>query len=164
MTLAAPDGSRLSVTLPQTLVDYFAAPLAVYFGVMVTEIPNTRRSVVLSQIQITGDVVPACQDDFSTGLDTNVWEVIAASPSSIQAVPANAYWLNWTQPDAGFVLTTNSNSAAPNGWGTNQLPTPVFTQGYMRSTLLTTNSAFTANPIAFPANGSLFFRLQRLGW
>jgi hypothetical protein len=90
--------------------------------------------------------------------------VIAASPSGIQPVPANAYWLNWTLPDAGFVLTANSNPAASSGWGTNQLPAPVLTQGYVRSTLLTTNPAFTANPIALPANGSLFFQLQRLGW
>jgi hypothetical protein len=163
MTLVAPDGSLLSFTLPPGLVARFDAPLALYFGVMAKDAPNLRRSVVLSQIQIAGNTVSTRQDDFSTGLDTNIWEIIAAYPPSIQPVPADAYWLNWTLPDFGFVLKTNSNLADPNGWGTDQLPTPVLSLGQLKYTLLTTNTAFTARPIAFPTNGSLFFRLHRPG-
>jgi hypothetical protein len=87
--------------------------------------------------------------------------VIAADPSGIQPVPANACWLLWTEPSSGYVLQTNSDLGNPAGWAGNGLPAPNTTSGGLKYTLLTPNPAFTAHPFAFPGNGSLFFRLRR---
>lgn len=157
LTLTTPDGHQITVTLPAELAARFADPLSVYFGVMTGDF---GRSVTLSHVQISGSQIMTLQDDFSAGLDTNLWEVIAAYPPSVQPVPANAWWLMWTSLDTGFVLATNSNLANPGGWGTNQLPVAV-QLGPLNYALLTTNAAYTTRPIAFPANGSLFFRMQR---
>jgi hypothetical protein len=126
LTLVTPAGSLLQSTLPVEVVNRFAgAPLTVYFGYMASFGP-----AVLSQVRFSRNGSTTFQDDFSTGLDTNVWEVKAAYPPSVQPVSANAYWLNWGAPlecDTAqlFVLATNANLANPNGWGTNQLPAAV---------------------------------------
>ncbi len=162
LTLVTPSGSQIQFTLPLEVVNRFAdAPLTVYVGYM----SAFTGPVVISQVQFTQNDSPVFQDDFSTGLDTNVWEVKAAYPSSIQPVPANAYWLNWVAPLScdtrqNFMLATNSNLADPGGWGTKQLPDPV-QLGSMKYVLLTTNTAFSDKPVDLLGQNSLFFRLQQ---
>jgi len=162
VTMTAPGGATTNFNLPEAVPACFADPLYVYFGVQPNETANSGSSAVLSQVRIQDDIygITHVQDDFSNGLDTNLWQVTAASVAAIQPVPANAYWLQWTFPDAGYVLQTNSNIGDASGWASNGLPAPARI-GDAKYTLLTTNLAFTASPVAFPGPGSLFFRLKK---
>ncbi|HTY88096.1 MAG TPA: hypothetical protein VMB80_11570 [Candidatus Acidoferrum sp.] len=160
LTLVAPNSNGVPFTLPVELAARFADPLSVYFGVMPNDSASADPSVVLSRVQISGPLITTVQDDFSTGLDTNVWQVKADYPPGVQPVPSNAWRLMWTTPDTGYLLATNANPANPGGWGTNQLPAAV-QLGALKYALLTTNPNFAPRPIALPADGSLFFRMQK---
>ena len=162
LTLVTPAGSQIQSTVPLEVVNRFAnAPLTVYLGYMSSLI----GPVVISQVRFTQNEFPVFQDDFSQGLDTNIWEIKAVHPSSIQPVPANAFWLGWSAPLScdtrqNFMLSANSNLANIDGWSTNQLPSPIQI-GPMKYALLTTNTGFTDRPLDVTGPGSLFFRLQR---
>jgi hypothetical protein len=159
VTMTAPSGASTNFCLPVDVAAYFADPLSVYFGVQPNEPANVGCSAVLAQVRIQG-TVSSVMDDFSAGLDTNLWQVVAVSANSIQPVPENAYWLEWTLPDAGYILMANTNLANPSGWTSNNLPA-AFANGWRKSALLTTNTVFTSNPVSPPADGARFFRLQK---
>lgn len=165
VTMTAPSGTSTNFNLPDDVESLFSFldPLYVYFGIQPNDTRNLVSSAVLSQVRIddTANEITRVQEDFSNGLDTNLWQVIATDSTSIQPVPANAYWLLWSQPSAGYVLQTNSDLTNPAGWATNGLPAPNLTVKGLTYTLLTTNAAFTAQPLALPDNGNLFFRMQR---
>jgi hypothetical protein len=165
VTMTTPGGASTNFNLPDDVesLNCFLDPLNVYFGIQPNETWNLGGSAVLSQVRIfdTANDITNVREDFSYGLDTNLWQVIAADPSGIQPVPANACWLLWTEPSSGYVLQTNSDLGNPAGWAGNGLPAPNTTSGGLKYTLLTPNPAFTAHPLAFPDNGSLFFRLRR---
>jgi hypothetical protein len=85
LTLVTPTGSLFKSTLPVEVVKRFAdAPLTVYFGYM----GDCLGPAVLSQVRFSQNGFTAFQYDFSTGLDTNVWEVKAAYPPAFR----------WCQP------------------------------------------------------------------
>ncbi|MFZ0826641.1 MAG: hypothetical protein WAO02_04385 [Verrucomicrobiia bacterium] len=150
VTMTAPDGASINFNLPAEAAACFVDPLSVYFGIQPNEPANISSYAVLARVQIHGAGLTPILDDFSSGLDTNVWQIVAASANSVQVVPDNAYWINWTGPDAGYVLMANTNLANASGWSSNQLPVP-FANGWRKSVLLTADLA----------NGVQFFRLQK---
>lgn len=160
LSLSAPDGGQVAVVLPADVAARFTDPLTVYLGVMAGDTASLGGSVVLAEVRLAANGSTMLYDDFSRGLNTNLWEVIAADPQSVQPVPDIAWWLHWTTPATGFVLATNANPANPAGWSTNELPAPVQI-GYLKHTLLTANPWFTPKPLPLPGARSLFFRLQR---
>jgi hypothetical protein len=159
VTMTAPGGSSRNFTIPPEVPPLFGGPLSVYFGVQANDYPNLGRAIVLSSVAIQGASVTPIADNFTAPLDTNTWEVIAAYPPSIQVVPSNATWISWEKYNSFFVLETNSVLHNPASWSTNGLP-PAVVEGEAIRVLLTTNTAFTTTPFAFPDRGNLFFRLR----
>jgi hypothetical protein len=101
-----------------------ALPLYFYLGAKPQDAGNIGKMAQVSHVKIHGAGTPIDEDFLSeSALDTNRWELVANNGTSgVQIVPKNCMWLNWTLPDAGFVLQTNSvitgagwkeNAAAP---------------------------------------------------
>jgi hypothetical protein len=87
-----------------------ALPLYFYIGAKPQDSGNLGLSAQVSHVKIEG-AGTAIDENFlsESSLDTAVWEIQANNGANgVQIVPANSMWVDWTLPDAGYVLQTNS--------------------------------------------------------
>jgi len=113
VTLTAPGGGTLVTNLPPEVVALFnkTPGMQISIGGVPGDPSRVGQMAVVTEIKITGTPgEPNVDSNFLTQpLDTNVWEIIAASPAGVQQIPTNAaYWVNWTLPYTGFTLQTKA--------------------------------------------------------
>jgi hypothetical protein len=122
VTLTAPDGTTTSFVIPDEAAALFAEPLNLYVGVQPNTLSNIGQGAVINQVAITNGSYAVVSDNFSQGLDSSVWQKVAADQNGIVPVPNDAVcWVNWTLPDSGFNLqSTPSLNGDP--WTDLQLP------------------------------------------
>lgn len=126
VTMTAPNGSITNFEFStDKLAGYkdgtgSALPLYFYLGAKPQDAGNLGKFAQVSHVKIQGAGTPIDEDFLSeSALDTNRWELVANNGTSgVQVVPKNCMWLDWTLPDAGFVLQTNSALTA-SGWKEN---------------------------------------------
>jgi hypothetical protein len=128
-----------------------ALPLYYYIGAKPQDIGNIGLSAQVSRVKVQG-AGTLIDENFlnQSSLNTNVWEFAQNNAGAVLVVPANSVWVNWTLPDAGFVLQTNS-VATGNGWKENGLATLQMAAG--RQMLI--------SPTGRPGIGQGFFRLLK---
>lgn len=128
-----------------------ALPLYYYIGAKPQDPGNVGLSAQVSRVKVQG-AGTLIDEDFlnQPSLNTNVWEFAQNNAGAVLVVPANSIWVNWTLPDAGFVLQTNS-VATGNGWKENGLAT--LQMAAARKMLI--------SPSGRPGIGQGFFRLLK---
>jgi hypothetical protein len=139
-----------------------ALPLYYYVGVKPNDHPeNFGLGAIVSNAKIAGVSAPI-DTDFSkaASLDTNVWEFSVNNAGAAQPVPADAlFWLNWTLPDAGFVLQ-GSSVMASSGWS--DLNIAPLQTGLKKSVLITTGTMPAASQGYFRMIKRAYAKLQVL--
>jgi hypothetical protein len=126
----------------------------VYLGMFGGSSNTLDIPVVLAGAQISGLGVTGVSNNWmaETFLDPNDWVPVAGV--SWYLVPTNnAMWLNWTLPDGGFGLQTNTvQPGAVASWSTNH--------GLATGTLFPTHRGLVVKPGDLPNTKNLFFRLN----
>lgn len=125
-------------------------PLYFYIGAKPQEVGNIGLSAQVSHVKVQG-AGPLIDENFGgeTALNTNTWELAANNGAAgVQVVPHNSIWVNWTLPDAGFALQTNS-ALTGNGWKESGAATLLLANG--RKVLVA--------PADRPGSGQGFYRL-----
>jgi len=108
VTIAAPDGTSTTLTIPDSDAANFQGDLIAYFGVRPTDTTRIGQSATFSRIQITGAAGTIDDTFVSSGppydLDAATWVRKASSPQGIFITAPDAkYWVTWPQPDGGFI-------------------------------------------------------------
>jgi hypothetical protein len=163
ITLISPDGTA-DVTLPDTAVAEFDAPLAVYYGVMANQLERQGQKVVLAQARIQGAVggVDVTDDFPGPLLDTTTWELAAEYPDGVMILTDDAaLWLSWTLPDSGFSLQA-ATGIEPAGWAPFAGSTPPLPTGPTKSVLINKSDLPGAAAAYFQLNQPVFSKLQIL--
>lgn len=113
ITLTGPPGTAPGTgAFPAGDAAAFAGPLTAFWGTQ-PNIGGYYQDVVLSSVAITGSA-NTLNVDLTQPLDPAKMVVRASNSGLIFATPTNAaYWLQWTLPDAGFVLTAASSLKGP---------------------------------------------------
>jgi len=132
----------------------------VYLGVYAGETNVGGLSAVLADAQISGLGVTSVSNNWladttlTNSRTRSVW--VPVGNSAWYLVPTNnAWWVNWTLPDWGFALQTNSNLSQPAGWSTNGLPAGMII-GDKKRVLI--------KPGDLPDSPQMFFRLSKPGY
>ena len=113
VTLAAPGNVSTNFTMPTGDLTVFDDFLRVYFGSQPNQPGNIGLRSVLSRVQVTGAGSPDIDDSFPSFNLNSRWEVIANNPQGVIVLPPGTrYSVNWTLPDAGYILQASS---APTG-------------------------------------------------
>ena len=101
-----------------------ALPLYFYIGAKPQDSGNLGLLAQVAHVKVQGAGTPIDEDFLSeSALDTNRWELVANNGTSgVKIVPQDRMWINWTLPDAGFALQTNSVSSGA-GWTENAAAT-----------------------------------------
>jgi hypothetical protein len=123
VTLAAPNGTNLSLNIAEDAAANFQGNLIAYFGVRPTAETRIGQSATFSRIKITGAAAPIDDTFVSSGppydLDAATWLRKAASPQGIFVTAPDAkYWVTWPQPDNGYTnvfVTDNLTKRVANG-------------------------------------------------
>jgi hypothetical protein len=121
VTVTTPSGSATNFTMPAEAVELFADhlngnPLYAWIGTQPNNLASIGQSAVISHVRINRDVV-LIDDDFTTGLNSFNWQVVASDPPGVVDVTTDAaYWLSWTLPDTGFSAQTSGEVANPSSW------------------------------------------------
>jgi hypothetical protein len=107
VTIAAPDGTSTTLTIPDSDAANFQGDLIAYFGVRPTDTTRIGQSATFSRIKITGAAATIDDTFVSSGppydLDAATWIRKASSPQGIFiTAPDTQYWVTWPQPDGGF--------------------------------------------------------------
>jgi hypothetical protein len=119
VTVAAPDGSTGTFTLPSAAAALFNDPLTVYLGDQPNAGANVGQTAILSRFKVTVGNATLLDDDFLADeiLDAATWQIAAGDANGVQLVGSDAaFWLSWTTPDSGYQLQNSSNLADPNSW------------------------------------------------
>ncbi len=129
-----------------------ALPLYFYIGAKPQDVGNLGLSAQVSHVKVQGAGTPIDENFLAEStLNTNVWELAANNGASgVQVIPQNSIWLNWTLPDAGFALQTNSVLTG-SAWKENGVTTLLMATG--RKALIA--------PLDRPGSGQGFFRLVK---
>ncbi|HZR17753.1 MAG TPA: hypothetical protein VFE51_10535 [Verrucomicrobiae bacterium] len=129
-----------------------ALPLYFYIGAKPQDSGNIGLSAQVSHVKIQGAGTPIDQNFLTqSALDSNIWELAANNGTAgVQVVPQNSVWVNWTLPDAGFALQTNS-VVIGGGWKENTNATLLL--GNHRAVLLSASDK--------PGTSQGFFRLLK---
>lgn len=102
VTITAPNGNSVALTIPAEDAANFQGPLVAYFGVRPADAARIGQSATFNRIQIAG-AAAAIDDSFSQGLNSNLWARKASHPAGVFITAPDAkYWLTWLTPDAGF--------------------------------------------------------------
>lgn len=124
ITVTTPAGGTLVTNFPPELVPIFNNTMKIYVGAVPNSLDRIGQMAVLTNVKITGtpNAAPVNSDFLGQPLDTNVWEILAASPTlGVQQIPTDAaYWVMWTLPALGFAL---EGSPTVNGPWTSPAPT-----------------------------------------
>lgn len=117
VTTIAPNGTNVTVTLPEEVVPYFDSTMQIYVGIVPGDLARVGQMAVLSGVKFSGMPGAAALESNFAGqsLDTNVWEIVAASGFGVQEIPDDArFWVDWTLPALDFVLEGSTSVAG--GW------------------------------------------------
>jgi hypothetical protein len=104
VTIVAPNGTSMTLVIPESDAANFQGDLIAYFGVRPTDSTRIGQSATFSRIKITG-AAAGLDDTFvsSNDLDAATWVRKASSPQGIfVTAPDTKYWVTWPQPDAGY--------------------------------------------------------------
>lgn len=163
VTMTAPGGNSTNFVMgvhPNVpdIRSAFTDPGIVYLGVAAAGINTNDLSAIITAAQIyDGDwCLTTISNNWlvETNLDPAQWVPVANAACCL--VPTNnACWLNWTLPDWGYALQTNSNLTLPGGWSTN---------GLLPGTMLGDKSRLLIKPGDLPDSPQLFFRLSKPGY
>jgi hypothetical protein len=154
-TLIAPDGTTASFVIPSYYVTNFAETTGfnIYLGMQGNGALAVNQAVVYSSFALS-NVPSAYSENFvgETTLNTNIWTASYASgPHGVLIVPPGApYWISWSLPANGYVLTDSGSLAANASWNNVTTYTPIAMSG-VNQQLLSTND--------FPAGNAAFFQL-----
>jgi len=112
---------------------------------------------VFTAFQISG-AVTTISNNWLAETTLNPLNIIPVGPVSWYLVPTNnANWVNWTVPDGGFVLQTNTLAANPPGnWSTNH--------GLPAGTAFPKHKGVLVKPGDVPNTKNLLFRLSSPGY
>lgn len=107
VTIAAPDGTSTTLTIPDDDAANFQGDLMAYFGVRPTDTARIGHSATFSRIEITGAAAMIYDNFVSLGppydLDAATWVRKASNSQGVFVTPPDAkFWVTWPQPDGGF--------------------------------------------------------------
>jgi hypothetical protein len=113
VTLIAPNGNTTNFIFPPYNVSYFAESQTpgfyLYLGMQANNADALNQAVVYSNIAISNTASPYSENFLADSVldTTSTWNTSAASgPKGVLIVPAgSSYWIPWTLPANGFVLT-----------------------------------------------------------
>ncbi|MHC1768563.1 MAG: hypothetical protein AB9869_30510 [Verrucomicrobiia bacterium] len=159
ITTISPSGETNSAALPPEVVPAFEGPMKIYVGIVPGDPARVGQMAVLSRLKISGLPASLESDFLSQSLDTNVWEINAASPLGVQQIPTDAaYWVDWTLPALDFAL---EGAAAVTGPWRSPAPTG-FDVGGKHRVLLRTSDLPGENAGFWRLNKRSFTKLQVL--
>lgn len=107
VTMTAPNGTNLTLTIPAADAANFQGALMAYFGVRPTDPARIGQSATFSRIQITGAAGSVDDNFISHGppfaLNSTTWVRKSSNPAGIFVTAPDAkYWITWPTPDGGF--------------------------------------------------------------
>jgi hypothetical protein len=164
VTMTAPGSNSINFVLGGAIVPdisgQFGERGVVYLGVYSTDTKSNDLPAVLTAARISGPSINNISNNWlvETNLNTyppNSWVPVKDSAWYLLPTTTN-WWVNWTLPDWGFALQTNSNLSQPVGWSTNGLPAAM--------TLGDKKRVLVVNPRDLHNSTNLFFRLSKPGY
>jgi hypothetical protein len=160
VTIAAPDGTSTTLTIPDSDAARFQGQLIAYFGVRPTDATRIGQSATFSRIKITGTAATLDDTFVSSGpphnLDSATWVRKASNPQGIFITAPDAkYWVTWPQPDGSFTNLYATDNLSKKLGSAEWLSLPVDATGWLnvagdrRVTVVrqsTLNTAFSYAP------------------
>lgn len=154
MTLTAPNGSSTNVSLPANVAALYSGYVGAFLNSSGETAQNVGQYMTYSAYNITGVATPVNENLTSGGLSAPFLQLISQNyyytgnyttnpPDQQFVTSADAYWLHWTLPDAGFSPIVSTKLGNPTNWN-DLVATNTFTSGGQRYTKLT--KAEAANP------------------
>jgi hypothetical protein len=159
MTLTAPNGSSTNASLPANVAALYNGYVGAFLNSSGENTANIGKYMTYSAYNITGVATPVNENLTSGALSAPFLQLISqnyyytgnytTNPPDQQFVTgADAYWLHWTLPDAGFSPIVSTALGNPTNWN-DLVDTNTFTSGGQRYTLLT--KAGTTSPAQYYA-------------
>jgi hypothetical protein len=154
MTLTAPNGSSTNASLPANVAALYNGYVGAFLNSSPENAANIGKYMTYSAYNITGVATPVSENLASGALSAPFLQLISQNyyytgnyttnpPDQQFVTSADAYWLHWTIPDAGFTPIVSTKLGNATNW--NDLVTSnTFTSGGQRYTKLT--KAEAANP------------------
>ena len=139
-----------------------------YFGASPNGNNNAGQPLFLSEVSITcSTAVYNFTNHFtSSALDTTIWGLLGNQ--TVQVLPGNGWWVNWTLPAAGFTLWAKESLNTASPWillsGNTNLAVQVtsYTSGSTMKTLVPSAALPNANQTFFAARKLVASQLQVL--
>ena len=167
VTMTIPGGASTNFSIPDSTgatAALFASGVNLYFGAQAGNTGGANDHIVATDFKVTGLGSVDFDDNFVADagvLNSGIWTVNAAYPSSIQMVgPGNPYWIQWTTPAPGYILETTPVLSDNSTW-TTVTNNASFLAGTNQTQLVNTND-LQAGSAAFFALIQHNFQLQVL--
>jgi hypothetical protein len=166
VTMTAPGGAFTNFdmgvhpNIPDIGVN-FTGPGSVYFGSYASGANKEQIDMIstFTAASVTGLGVPNISADWltETTINTNAWAPVGNAISYQLVATNNAYYVNWTVPDGGFALQTNTVSVGSKvHWSTNT--------GLPPGTAFPNHKGVLVKPGDLPSSPMVIYRMSSPGY